>query len=139
MKVESLLIANYAATEKWLLTIEGGGWEHCSPQLLPTTIKGYVAGVFALDREELGSTPAVILEIGDREGNVEGFKASTIVNGMRPAAAYGVPSRVPFAIPFMTVAHAPTIVTVRLILESSELATTSFAVLDPVPDIPGDL
>jgi hypothetical protein len=139
MKVESILVANYATTDKWLLVIEGGGWEHCKPQLLPTTVKGYVAGIFTLDREELGSTPAVILEITDEQGHVEGFKASTIVNGMRPATTPGVPCRVPFAIPFTTVAHAPTVVNVRLASDGSELATTSFAVLDPVPDAPTDL
>ncbi|HEX2259822.1 MAG TPA: hypothetical protein VHJ40_08785 [Actinomycetota bacterium] len=139
MKVESLVIANYATTDKWLLRVEGGGWEHCKPQILPTTVRGYVAGIFTLDRDELGTTPAVLVEIGDKNGHVEEFKASTIVNGMRPAATPGVPSRVPFAIPFTTVARAPTVMKVRLLNEGDELATTSFAVLDPVPDAPTGL
>jgi hypothetical protein len=139
MKVEALLIANKATTDRWLLTIEGGGWEYCTPRFLPGTIGGYVAGVFALSTDELGSTPEVVLELTDKAGHIEGFRASMVVNGVRPIPPQGVPCRVPFAVAFTTIARAPTVVDVRLVHDGNELATATFAVLDPVPDTPPDL
>lgn len=139
MKVEAMLIANKAATDKWLLTIEGGGWEYCNPRFLPGTIGGFVAGLFALSSDELGTTPEVVLEITDAAGHVDGFRASMVVNGVRPVPPQGVPCRVPFAIGFTTIARAPTVVNARLLHDGAELATAAFAVQDPVPDTPPDL
>lgn len=135
VKVEALLLANRAAVDGWLLAVEGGGWENYTPAFFPATVAGYVAGVFALDPSEIGSTPAVVLEINDSAGQLEGLRESIIANGVRPATAAGVPCRVAFAIPFMTVAKGPTVVKVRLSDEhGADLAEITFEVRSPVPD-----
>ena len=38
MKIEVLMVANSASTEDGLLSIQGGGWEHCTLPMLPAEL-----------------------------------------------------------------------------------------------------
>jgi hypothetical protein len=136
VKIEVLMIANSAATEGSLLNVQGGGWEHCSPPMIPCTIGAYVAGIATLDDEELGQTPALNIATTDADGHDLGFAASMIISGIRPATVAGVPARVPFAIPFTVAVLRPTIVKVAALQGGAELAAVTFLVRDPIPDAP---
>ncbi|HSH59976.1 MAG TPA: hypothetical protein VK988_10110 [Acidimicrobiales bacterium] len=138
MRVEALLVADRAVVENGLLSIEGGGWEHYQPPLLPWTLRGSLAGVLVLEDAEVGSTPAIGIEMTDSDGHVDGFNASMIVNGIRPTTLGGVPCRVPLDVPFTTVARAPTVVKIGVVHAGTELASVTFAVREPVPDTAPD-
>lgn len=136
MKIEVLLIANAAGLDGGLLHVQGGGWEHCSPSMLPATISGAAAGIATLDDEEIGNTPALNIAITDADGHDMGFAASMIISGIRPKTVAGVPVRVPFAVPFMFVATGSAVIKVAVAQEGAELAAVTFLVRDPVPDTP---
>jgi len=136
VKVEVLMIANSATAEGSLLNVQGGGWEHCSPAMIPCTVGGHVAGIVALDEDELGQTPALNIAITDADGHDMGFSASMIVSGIRPATTVGVPVRVPFAVPFTVAVLRSMVVKVAALQGGAELAAVTFLVRDPVPDAP---
>lgn len=56
------------------------------------------------------------------------------LNGIRPAAAAGVPVRVPFAAPFTVAVRRSMILKVAALQEGSELAAVTFFVREPVED-----
>ena len=136
MRIEVLMIANAAGVDGGLLHVQGGGWEHCTYPLLPTTVSGAVAGIATLDEDEIGTTPALNIAITDADGQDMGFAASMIISGIRPKTVPGVPVRQPFAVPFMFVAVRSTVVKVGVIHERAELAAVTFIIRDPVPDAP---
>jgi hypothetical protein len=136
MRVEAVMFANAAAVDNSLLAVQGGGWEHYQCTMFPATVSGYVAGILALDDDQHGSLPTVGLEVFDESGQVEASLASMIAIGTRPETVQGVPYRVAFAIPFMTVAKGPTVVKARLSEAGEELAVLTFAVRGGVPDAP---
>ena len=135
MKLEALLFADVANADGWLLTVERGGWEHIKYDFMPGTAVGYVAGIFTLDDAELGELTEVALEIFDDSGQVEGFRASMIASGNRPNTVAGVPVRLPFAIPFMTVVRGPTVMKARLLLGDEELGLIACSVQTTTPDM----
>lgn len=135
MRVEVLLVANDADLTDSLLNVRGAGWEHYSLPFLPWTLRGSAAGVVALEEAELGSTLALRFSVSAQDGHVDEFQASMIVNTARPSTTAGVPVRVPFAVPFTTVVHAPCVVNVT-VSGAAEEVTVSFAVHDPIPDAP---
>ena len=65
---------------------------------------------------------------------IEGFRASMTANGTRPKTEEGVPYRVSFAIPFMTVVRGPTVMRARLESGGIELATLACSIRDSTPD-----
>jgi hypothetical protein len=136
VRIEVLMVANAAATEGSLLNVQGGGWEHCSPAMLPSTIAGALAGIATLADDELGTTPALKIAITDIDGQDMGFSASMIISGIRPATMPRVPVRMPFAVPFTFAVTRSTVVKVAVIQDGAELAAVTFAVSDPVPDAP---
>jgi hypothetical protein len=136
MRVEAIMFANVAAVDRALLAVQGGGWEHYDCAMFPATIGGYVAGILTFGEDQHGSLPEVFLDIFDDSGQVEGSRASMIAMGTRPETTQGVPYRLPFAIPFMTIARGPTVVNARLSEGSDELAVLAFAVRGGVPDAP---
>ena len=136
MKVEVLLVANSAKTEKGLLYVEGGGWEHYSAPFFPFTVRGALCGILTFEPSEIGSTPIVILDINDQLGQVEGSRASITVITDRPPATPGVPTRIPFWLPFSSVVTGPTVVSATLSQDGQVLGSVAFAVKDPVPDTP---
>jgi hypothetical protein len=136
MRIEVLMVANAAATDGSLLNVQGGGWEYCSPAMLPCTVEGAVAGVATLADDEIGTTPALNIAITDGDGQDAGFAASMIVSGIRPSTVPGVPVRVPFAVAFTFAASRSTVVKAAVIHEHAELAAVTFLIRDPVPDAP---
>ena len=136
MRVEAFLVANQAAVDSSLLHMQGGGWETYKVPWFPGTVRGSVAGIVTFDHEELGSSPVLRLEVTDSEGQVEGSKASMIVDTSRPTDIPGVSSRVPFVLPFSLVVHASTVIKAAIFDAGAELAAVTFAVPDPVPDTP---
>ncbi len=136
MKLEALLVANTAGTDHGLLTIRGGGWEHVRPAMLPTTIRGSLAGLLALSREELGTSPFVSFSVTDDDGMVDPSSGSMIVNAVRAAPPDGVDPRIAFDWPFAIAVRGPTLVRISMSTEAGELGSATFAVLDPVPDTP---
>ena len=136
MQIETLLMANVAGIENGLLSAEGAGWEHYVPAFLPCTVRGAVCGVATLDESELGSTPALKFRASAQDGQSLGWSASMTIDGVRVRAPEGVPTRVPFVVTLTAVVRNPTVITITLTSDSEELAATSFAVRDPVPDAP---
>jgi hypothetical protein len=137
LKIEVLMVANAAGVENGLLSVGGAGWEHYVVQLFPSTIRGSVAGIITLDAHDIGELREMQLTIDDAGGHIQPLHAAIVVSGVRPApTADGVPARVPFDIPFATVASAPTTVRVSLTYEGAVISTTTFAVHDPIPDSP---
>ncbi len=136
MKVEAVMFANRAAVDGNLLAVEGAGWEHYDVPFFPMTVSGYVAGILALDPDQHGSLPPILLEVFSDSGQVEGSRASMIAIGTRPETVQGVPYRVAFAIPFMTAASRPTVVKARLSAQDGDLAVIAFAVRGGAPDAP---
>lgn len=134
MKLEALLFANNASADGWLLAVEGGGWEHIEYDFMPGTAVGYVAGILTLDESEHGELTEVVADVFDDSGEVDGFRASMIVNGNRPKTDTGVPVRAPFAIPFMTVVRGPTVMKARLTLGGRELGLIACSVRTTTPD-----
>jgi hypothetical protein len=140
LNVEAILFANRAAVEDWLLAVDGGGWEYYRCPFFPATVSGYVAGILTLDDSQHGELPAVFLEIFDESGQVEGSRLSMIASGTRPTTTAGVPYRVPFAIPFMTVAKGPTVMKARLSDDQGVLAVIAAALQAMTPDaLPDEL
>ncbi len=136
MHVEAVMFANRAAVNGGLLAVKGAGWEHYDLALFPGTVKGFVAGILTIDSDQHGSLLPVVLEVFDDDGHVDGSRASMIAIGTRPSTAPGVPYRMPFAMAFMTVVTAPTVVRARLRAGEGELAVISFAVRGGAPDAP---
>jgi hypothetical protein len=134
MKLEALLFANDASDDGWLLAVEGGGWEHITYDFLPGTAVGYVAGILTLDDAELGELTEIAVEIFDDDGQVERFRATMTANGNRPNTVEGVPVRLPFAMPFMTVVRGPTVMKARLMLGDEELGLIACSVQTTTPD-----
>jgi hypothetical protein len=136
VNVEAAMFANRAAIEGSMLTVKGGGWEHFDVQLFPATVRGFVAGVLTIDAEQHGQLLPVVLELYDEEGHLERTRASLVAIGTRPATVPGVPYRMPFSLPFVSVVRAPTVVKARLHAQEGELAVISFAVRGGTPDAP---
>ena len=136
MKVEVLMIASSAAAEGSLLNVQGGGWEHFSPVMMPCTVGGYVAGIATLDDKEMGQAPTLNITIADADGRKLGFAASVIISGIRPGTAAGVPVRMAFAVPFTVAVPRSMLVKVAALQEGAELAAVTFFVRDPVSDTP---
>jgi hypothetical protein len=135
VKVEVLMIAS-SATVDGRLNVQGGGWEHYVPVMLPCTVSGHLAGIATLDDAELGQTPTLSMVITDADGRDMGCSASMIISGIRPATAAGVPVRVPFAAPFTVAVPRSMVLKVTAVHGGSELAAVTFHVRDPVQDTP---
>jgi hypothetical protein len=139
VKIELLMVANAAEEKDSLLNIQGGGWEFCTLPMLPINLAGAIAGIATLDTDELGEAQVAQISVTDIDGHDPGFSASMVVSGIRPTTVPGVPVRIPFAIPFRFPALRPTVVKVSVWHEGAELAATTFAIRDPVPDAPPQL
>jgi hypothetical protein len=136
VRIEVLMVANSASVNGSLLDIQGGGWEFCTLPMLPINVAGAVAGIATLEADELGEAPVARISVDDTDGHEPGFSASMVISGIRPTAVPGVPVRIPFALPFRFAALRPTVVKVSVSHEGAELAATTFAIRDPVPDAP---
>ena len=78
MDIEVLMPANKASADG-LLSVEGGGWEHTAPQMLPITIGGYVAGIATFTPGEIDKNPVMTITVNDREEPENpGFSASLL-------------------------------------------------------------
>jgi hypothetical protein len=137
MEIEVLVLANKASTTDGLLSVEGAGWEHATPQMLPITIGGYVAGIATFTPAEIDKNPVMTITIKDREDPENpGFSASILIFGARPPTASGVPIREPFAVPFRVPAFRQCVLTASVLDGNKELSSVTFAVRDPIPDAP---
>jgi hypothetical protein len=136
MNVEAILFASRAASDNWMLAVEGGAWEYVEWDFLPGTVSAYVAGVLTLDDDEHGSMTTVVLDLFDDAGSVEPSRVSITANGSRPKAVEGVPTRIPFAIPFTTVVNAPTVMKARLSVGEDVLAVIACELRTRTPDAP---
>jgi len=136
MNIEVLMMANKASAEG-LLSVEGAGWEHATPQMLPITIGGYVAGIATFTADEIDKNPVMTITIKDREDPENpGFSASILIYGARPPTAPGVPIRETFAVPFRIPVFRPCVLTASVGDGNKELSSVTFAVRDPIPDTP---
>lgn len=136
MKIEVLMVANSASTEDGLLSIQGGGWEHCTLPMLPANFRAAIAGIATLEPDELGEAQIIQISAKAQDGHDPGFAGSMIISGIRPTTVPGVPVRVPFAVPLIFPALRPTVVKVSVTQDDAELAAVTFAIRDPVPDAP---
>ena len=130
------MVANGAGIDNGLLTVNGGGWEFYSPAFFPSTVRGAICGIATLDESELGTTPVVTFRASAQDDQELGWVASTTIDGVRTPTVAGVPIRVPFMVLMSAVVSAPTVVTVTMSEGRAELASTAFAVRDPIPDAP---
>lgn len=136
MDIEVLMVAN-KATADGLLSVDGAGWEHTTPQMLPITIGGYVAGIATFTPDEIDKNPVMTITVKDRKNPENpGFSASILIYGARPPTAPGVPIRQPFAVQFVVPAFRPCVLTASVGDGNKELSNVTFAVRDPIPDTP---
>jgi hypothetical protein len=125
-----VMVANYAeVTPRSTLNIVGGEWEQFEMAAVPGTFAGYVAGVVALEPEDLGTGRDFGLVMSDAESGADLSKVLPVHVSPR-APAIGVDTRAPFAVRFsLDVEHTPRIVKVRVVDgEGFEMASTSFRI-----------
>jgi len=137
MEIEVLTVASSADTENGLLNVKGAGWEFASPQMLPITIGGFVAGIATFSPGEIEKDPVLTITMGDDDDpDNPGFSASILIFGARTEPAPGVPIREPFAVPFRLPVFRPCVVTAKVSGGQKELGSFRFYVRDPIPDTP---
>lgn len=125
-----VMVANYAeVTPRATLNIVGGEWEQFEMSTVPGTFAGYVAGVVALEPQDLGSGRDFGLVMNDAESGDDLSKVLPIHIDPRPPAI-GVDTRAPFAVRFsLDVEHTPRIIKVRVVDgDGIEMASTCFRI-----------
>lgn len=115
MRIESALVANAAEAVNGLLNVAGAGWENYDVGLFPGTFNGVVCGILTVDASE-GAEPVgqLYVTIGDDGGQLEAATASGAVALVRPTIIQDSPGRIPFVVPFSTIAKGPTTAKISL-------------------------
>jgi len=129
MRLEVIMLANSAKSNGWLLDIEGAGWEHYNCQSFPCRVNGALTGVVVLEDSDLGSDQQLYFKIENTNNEDIVFLTDNTyhVAGRGPAVA-GVPSRVPFAVPFFFDAVAPAVMRAVVIKGDDDLGEVTFAI-----------
>jgi uncharacterized protein DUF6941 len=99
MRLEAVLLANYAEQQGPLLTVVGGGWEHTRMKQIPGIATVYLCGILARYPDDMADTTTLELLLYDPSDAliVEGeMRFGTLHMG----TAEGVPARAPFAAKF---------------------------------------
>lgn len=125
------MVANSAAVSDWLLNVEGGGWEYAACERFPASIRGALAGFFAVEEAELDSTPSVVFTIKAADDPEEpAFYADAIYSLMSrgPAATRGVQPLFPFAQQFQFGITGPRLMRAAVLVDRVELAAVTFNV-----------
>jgi len=101
MKVEVFMVANSAKHNGWLLNIVGAGWEHYICTAFPCEVRGALAGIMILEDADFGIDHQLHFKIEAADDADIGFLTDNTYHvAKRGPAAEGVPSRMPFAVPF---------------------------------------
>jgi hypothetical protein len=127
MRLEAAMLANYAETHGSLLSVQSGGWEHCTVPALPSAMSGYLAGIMGREPEEMGEDRIVEVNLIDTaavEHRVGEIKFDTLHVGAAP----GVPARTPFALGWGFQVPSAGVVRFTLVYEGDELASLPFEI-----------
>ena len=130
MRVEVFMLANSAATNGWLLNVEGGGWEHYTCDGFPGVVRGALAGIRIMEAGDFDTTPALTFKIAAADEAAEvtfGADAIFALHSRGPAAP-GVESRFPFTVPFEFRIVSARVLRASVSVGDNELAATSFYV-----------
>ena len=129
MMLEALMLANSATINGWLLDIIGGGWEHYQCSAFPCTVSGAITGTVILEEGDLGSDVQLHFKIETAsDGDIVFLTDYTFHVAGRGAAVAGVPSRLPFAIPFSFDTQGAQVMRAVVIHDVDDLGEVAFAI-----------
>src|SRR3954447_13070657 len=110
-----------------LLLVEGGAWRYVEFESFPAAIRGNVCGVVSLEATDFGSVHTISLEVLDDSGQVDVSRGSILFDAREESTEMSSP-RLPFAIPFATVAREPTLLKASVTSNGGELGGLSVIV-----------
>lgn len=129
MRLETVMLANSARHNGLLLDIDGAGWEHYDCPSFPCRVQGALAGIVILEDSDLGSDQQLHFKIESADdGDIVFLTDNTYHLASRGAAIEGVPSRMPFAVPFNFDSVRPRIMRAVIIKDNDDLGEILFAV-----------
>ena len=129
MKLEAIMLANSAKHNGWLLNIEGAGWEHYNCPSFPCQVRGAFVGVAILEDSDLGSDQQMHFKIENADdGDIVFLTDNTYDVAERGPTGAGVPSRLPFAVPFYFDVVGPRVMRAVVIKGDDDLGEVAFAV-----------
>ena len=134
MKVEVFIVANSAKHNGWLLDIVGAGWEYYTCAAFPCEIRGALAGIMILEDADFGIDHRLHFKIEAADDADIGFLTDKTYHvAKRGPAAEGVPSRMPFAVPFNFGIAGPRVMRAVVLKGDVDLGEVTFKVREP-PD-----
>ncbi len=129
MKVEVLMAANSAKHDGWLLDVSGAGWEYYTCPTFPYEVRGALAGIVILEDSDLGMDHQLHFKIeAVDDGDIGFLTDNTYHVAKRGPAAEGIPSRMPFAVPFSFRIEAPRVMRAVVLKGDVDLGEVTFKV-----------
>jgi hypothetical protein len=129
MKVEVFMVANSAEHDGWLLNVAGAGWEHYTCTAFPCEVRGALAGIVTLESADFGVDHRLDFKIEAADDGDIGFLTDNTYHvAKRGAAAEGVPSRMPFAVPFGFRIEGPRVMRAVVLKGDVDLGEVTFKV-----------